>query len=228
MVHLDLARTTVVFDLDDTLYPEADYAESGMRYVCARLQNLSGKDIYALVRAETQAGRRDWLAVACERAGLPVSAKESLLWMYRLHLPHIRLDLVCEQVLHRIRERALAVAVLTDGRSVTQRLKLMALGLGDWPVYISEDYGSEKPSPVRFKAIEASHTADHYVYVGDNVKKDFLGCNRLGWISIGMRAGPRNIHSQVTDGLLAEALPTHWVDGWGELLKLLGEGPRDA
>lgn len=216
-----LNNATVVFDLDDTLYPEADYVESGIHHVCKRLLDLCGKDVEALVRGELAGGRADWLAVACEQARLPASAKESLLWMYRLHAPSIRLDPSCARVLGRIRERAKAVAVLTDGRAVTQRLKLTALGLQDWPAYISEDHGSEKPSPARFRLIEAKHPAAHYVYVGDNVKKDFLGCNPLGWISIGMRAGARNVHAQDIDGLPPAALPTHWVNNWSELLDFL-------
>lgn len=220
MACIDLAETTVVFDLDDTLYPEVDYVESGIRHVCIQLQSLYGRDVFALVQDRFLAQRGDWLAAACEYAGLPAAAKESLLWMYRLHLPSIRLTPDCEQVLREIRKRAQAVAVLTDGRSVTQRLKLSALGLSDWPAYISEDYGSEKPSPDRFKAIEVNHPAARFVYVGDNVKKDFVGCNRLGWISIGMRAGARNVHSQATDGLPLEALPTRWIGSWGELLTL--------
>lgn len=221
MARLDIAQTTVVFDLDDTLYAEADYVDSGVRHVCARLHGLCGKDVFTLVRTEVEAGRGDWLAAACGHAGLPASAKESLLWMYRLHKPDIKLELNCERALHRIRETARAVAVLTDGRAVTQRLKLHALGLGDWPAYISEDYGSEKPSPERFIAIQVRHPAAHYVYVGDNVQKDFLGCNQLGWTSIGMRAGKRNIHAQDVQGLPAEALPNRWVDDWDQLLDLL-------
>lgn len=227
MALLDLARATVVLDLDDTLYPEADYVESGMRHVCARLRELSGKDVHARVLDEVRAGRADWLGAACAHAGLPASARESLLWMYRLHVPAIRLEPACARALQRIRARARAVAVLTDGRAVTQRLKLSALGLGDWPAYISEDYGSAKPSPERFRVIEARHPAAHHVYVGDNARKDFLGCNPLGWISIGMRAGARGIHPQAAGDLPAEALPIRWVDGWDELLDFLDRGGLD-
>lgn len=114
-----------------------------------------------------------------------------------------------------------AVAVLTDGRSVTQRLKLNALGLGGWPAYISEEYGSPKPALDRFKAIAQRYPAKHYVYVADNVQKDFIGCNSLGWIGIGMRGGQRNIHSQVLVGVPDESLPAYWVESWEELTELL-------
>lgn len=217
----DLARAVVVFDLDDTLYQEADYVESGVRHVCAQIKRLYGRDPYpALIRARLQNPTRDWLSLVCELAGLPSAAKESLLWMYRLHQPNIRLSQSCSLALQQIRSAASAVAVLTDGRSVTQRLKLNALGLADWPVYISEDYGKPKPAPDRFKAIEMQYPAKNYFYVADNVQKDFLGCNPLGWIGIGMRGNQRNVHSQSTQSHPASSLPAYWVNNWEELTTL--------
>jgi hypothetical protein len=57
--------------------------------------------------------------------------------------------------------------------------------------------------------------------VADNVQKDFLGCNPLGWISVGLRGNGRNIYSQSTQGLPAAALPAFWVNSWEELTELL-------
>lgn len=220
-LEINLDSTVVVFDLDDTLYFEADYVDSGIRYVCDRLQELYGRNPYALIMQARQDGRNDWITEACNCLELPLTAKDSLLWMYRLHVPDIHLDPACEKAINHIRARARSVAVLTDGRSITQRLKLHALGLKDWPMFISEDYGIEKPSPERFRAVEEKFPAERYIYIGDNVKKDFLGCNKLGWISIGIRGGTRNVYSQVTDGFPVEALPKYWINNWNEFLELL-------
>jgi len=218
MQKFDLSAATIVFDLDDTLYPEVDYVVSGVRYVCQQILSFAGKDVAPLLQGADLS--KDWLAAACRHAGLPQSAKESLLWMYRLHLPDIHLTSACENALRYIAKNARAVAILTDGRSVTQRMKIKALGLSDWPVYISEDYGSEKPDPMRFKIIEENHPAKTYFYIGDNVKKDFLGCNPRGWISVCLRADGRNIHSQDTLDIPVEAMPRHWINGWDELLHI--------
>ena len=218
----DLSQTVVVFDLDDTLYSEADYVESGVHHVCERLKQMYGVDAQQKIKNSLRENPQiNWLNFACQLAGLPISAKESLLWMYRLHEPDIRLSEECSKVLQHIRSEACAVAILTDGRSVTQKLKLNALGLNDWAAYISENYGASKPSPDRFKAIQAHYSARHYVYVADNVQKDFLGCNPLGWIGIGMRGDSRNIYSQDVIDVPSSALPTYWVNSWNELLKLL-------
>jgi putative hydrolase of the HAD superfamily len=218
----NLAKAVIVFDLDDTLYTECDYVDSGIRSVCKRIQTLYGVDICADVnKAMAKDPKVDWLALACELANLPSTAKDSLLWMYRLHMPDIALCSPCKQALQKIHSESKAVAILTDGRSVTQRLKLKALGLLDWPAYISEDYGTSKPSAERFRAIQAAYPAQHYVYVADNVQKDFIGCNPLGWISVGMQGNHRNVQSQALDGLPASALPAHWVSSWEELTELL-------
>lgn len=219
---IDIARTVVVFDLDDTLYPEADYVESGIRFVCAQINSLCGIDCYETIQVQRLKDEKfDWLSLACELAYLNPSVKESLLWMYRLHLPDINLSENCSVSLEKIKSAALAVAILTDGRTVTQKFKLASLGLSHYPVYISEDYGSAKPAPDRFLAIEKDFPAEKYVYIADNVQKDFLGCNPLGWLGIGMRGNDRNIYSQSTLGLPESALPTYWVNNWKELTELL-------
>ncbi len=219
---IDLARTVVVFDLDDTLYPEADYVDSGIRYVCAQINSLYGIDCYETIQAQRlHDAKLDWLSLVCELSCLKPSVKESLLWMYRLHLPDINLYENCSESLAKIKSAALAIAVLTDGRTVTQKFKLASLGLSHYPAYVSEDYGSEKPAPDRFQAIQKDFPADKYVYVADNVHKDFLGCNPLGWIGIGMRGNDRNIYSQSTQDLPESALPTYWVNNWEELTELL-------
>ncbi len=221
-MRIDLARTVVVFDLDDTLYPEADYVNSGVRYVCGQINSLCGIDCYEAIQMQRlQDAKLDWLSLACELTGLKPSIKESLLWMYRLHMPDINLSENCSVSLEKIKSAALAVAILTDGRTVTQKFKLASLGLSHYPIYVSEDYGSAKPSPDRFLAIQKDFPAEKYVYIADNVQKDFLGCNPLGWLGIGMRGNDRNIYSQSTQGLPESALPTYWVNNWEELAELL-------
>lgn len=218
----DLGSTVVVFDLDDTLYPEVDYVDSGVRHVCAQIEALYDQRIFTNVKnALNLDPKLDWLTLACELSKLPITAKESLLWMYRLHLPDITLSAHCNEALKIIRAASRATVILTDGRSITQKLKLKALGLSTWHAYISEEYGEPKPSPDRFKIIQEDYPAQTYIYVADNVQKDFLGCNPLGWITVCMRGSNRNVHSQSLESLVASAMPTYWVNGWQELIELL-------
>ena len=210
------STTVVVFDLDDTLYKEVDYQRSGFAAVCRLISDLDGTSVDTDVAGLLKAGESDVLAEICKLAGLPATTKESLLWAYRLHEPDIQLSADVNQTIQQL-ESYCRLAILTDGRSISQRLKLKALGLGHLPAYISEEFGADKLSPVRFQRIMLEMSANRYVYVGDNPAKDFLIPNQLGWLTIGLKDDGRNIHRQVLDGLDAIMLPHVWVETFQEI-----------
>lgn len=186
----------VVFDLDDTLYPEKDYVRSGIAAVAKTIRECFGTDLREALLDSWDNGNRDFLATACRLLGQSDSLKESLLWTYRLHQPSISLPRVAKEAIAECLRRGYQLAVLTDGRSITQRLKLKALGLAHLPAYISEDWLSEKPAPRRFSQIMADIPAPHYVYIGDNPSKDFKAPNDLGWLTICVQHGGAGVHSQ--------------------------------
>lgn len=221
MARLDLSQTVVVLDLDDTLYPEADYRASGLRAVCA-IVNAMLNPAQPLDVSLCQIGdAHDPLALICTQAGLPPSLKETLLWVYRLHLPDIHLSPQVAQAIAQLESSCHALAVLTDGRAISQRQKLKALGLSHLPAYISEDYASCKPELLRFQKVMSDFCAPSYVYLGDNPLKDFAAPNALQWETVGLRGGVHNIHSQACDGLPAASLPNRWVSSMDEFLESL-------
>jgi putative hydrolase of the HAD superfamily len=213
----DKFNTVVVFDLDDTLYKEIDYQSSGIDAVLLYLEGVYGKSVMTgFNRLELSVGG-DWLSQICIRLNLPLSTKESLLWIYRLHRPTISLTLDVKNVLCELRKKS-HLALLTDGRSITQRQKINALGLNFLPVYISEEYESKKPSSLRFETIMRELPAERYFYVGDNLLKDFIAPNSLGWTSFCLRDDGNNIHPQKVAGLSASQLPKIWLDNLMGLL----------
>lgn len=216
----DFLQTVVVLDLDDTIYKEADYHASGMREVCNWIEELYDKSLADELEVLKSHSERDLLAALCQFAGLPLSVKESLLWIYRLHEPSIYLNPEAKETIDLL-ESLCRVAILTDGRSVTQRRKIKSLGLSHLPVYISEEYVSEKPSPLRFDLIMRDLPARDYVYVADNPKKDFLAPNALNWKTIGLIGDKRNIHSQDCAGMSVEQLPKKWISSLHELIALI-------
>lgn len=215
---LQLPATVVVFDLDDTLYPEAAYQLSGFREICRYIEDLCGQEVWAELEIALSRRDDDILGRLCKAANLPVVVKQSLLWVYRLHLPDISLDSVTHQVLLDLEKRCRAVAILTDGRSVTQRLKIKSLDLLRLPLYISEEYGDEKPSENRFVAVMNDFPADHYVYVGDNPNKDFIAPNSLEWLTIGLRGNAGKIHHHDVCTLTEEQSPRLWIRSLAELI----------
>jgi putative hydrolase of the HAD superfamily len=214
----DYKQTVLVLDLDDTLYQEADYQVSGLREICASIESLYGKTIVDSLMCCKDQGESDLLAAACRLANLPLAVKESMLWIYRNHVPSIFLDDTVKALLIDFQQMFHAVVVLTDGRSIGQRQKLKALGLGHLPVYISEEYHSEKPALLRFQLIMRDFPVTRFVYVGDNPQKDFVAPNMLGWTTVGLRGNARNIHSQSCQALPVEYLPQKWIENWTQLI----------
>lgn len=216
MKTINPAKSVLVFDLDDTLYYEDDYNESGVIAVSDELLFLYGKDIKEEL-LNARVNKNDIWERACNLLSLPLSVKESLLWMYRLHCPTIQLDVSTSDIILSINEMVSQIVVLTDGRSISQRKKLLALGLLDFPVYISEEYQSEKPDILRFRQIMMDYSAEQYVYIGDNPRKDFQAPNTLGWNTLGLKEKGKNIHSQKTGGLSAVNLPQIWFDDMSQI-----------
>lgn len=194
---IDLKNSVCVFDLDDTLYLEIDYVHSGIQHVkdlCLRLGLIEVCQVGQKFEPNIKAGTV--ISDLRQHLKLPITIEPTLLWAYRLHQPNIKLEQAVDETIEWARRSCKAVAILTNGRSITQRLKIAALGLSAMPVFISEEYGEEKPSPTMYKAVEKSWPGCGYIYVGDNPEKDFVAANDLGWKTVCVSDKGSNIHPQ--------------------------------
>ena len=222
MISIDLSSTVVVFDLDDTLYSEIDYHQSGLNEIIIEIDHIYGKNAADRFRNyEFSKSKKDVLQEIVYVLDLPIEVKESLLWMYRLHPPKIALSESNSCVLAELEISCKKVAILTDGRSVSQRQKINSLKLNHLPLYISEEYASEKPNTLRFLKIMNDFPASSYVYIGDNPKKDFLAPNELNWKTVGLIGNGKNIHSQECSHLPLANHPNNWIANLKNLLGVL-------
>ena len=202
----------LVFDLDDTLYQERDFVRSGFLRVA---ESISPE------RAQPTADRLlQWFddGVANPFAQLIAESAseltlEALVRTYREHLPDIRLAKETRRFLQQAKDAGSPIGLITDGRSVTQRNKVRALGLVSLVDYlvVSEEVGSSKPSPQNYRLIESRFPGRSCVYIGDNLAKDFIAPNRLGWTTIGVRDRGFNIHPQDPTSTPEPHLPDLWV-----------------
>lgn len=173
----------VIFDLDDTLYSEKDYVRSGYQKIAEYFDDLSlagemwgvflngGKAIDEVLAAKDLLGRKD-----------------EALHIYRFHTPTIKLYPGVPEMLERIRENH-KIGIITDGRPEGQRAKLAALNLTVDAVIITDDLGGiefRKPCPKAYEIMQRIFDIpfSKMVYVGDNIKKDFVSPQRLGMESI--------------------------------------------
>lgn len=187
-----------VFDLDDTLYKEADYARSALAFAARRLSERYGiADQTDRLISLFQTGERDPLGLICQDCRLPFPAFGETLNAMRAHEPAIRLSPDAAHFIARLRERKPGLAIVTDGRSITQRAKIRALGLTDAdPILISEETGFRKPEIAAFQAVEDHFPGCKYIYIADNPAKDFIAPNALGWHSVMLADDGRNLHPQ--------------------------------
>jgi putative hydrolase of the HAD superfamily len=199
----------VVFDLDDTLYKEADYVASGCRAVAdaaAQAGLLEVADAYRITLSpENPANRFDRLIAAIAARNGREAAEAfniaHILNIYRQHLPSIELPESSRRLLDGLQARSVKMGIITDGRSFGQWAKINALGLTDYcsreNILISEEHGHDKHSPDMFQLMMERNPAEsQFVYIGDNPKKDFYWPNKLGWQTVMLLDNGRNIHNQ--------------------------------
>jgi putative hydrolase of the HAD superfamily len=188
------AIEAVIFDLDDTLYSERAYAFSGFAAVAAAFEDVLGDPAEAAARMkalfDTEHRPRVFNALLAER-GRPEDDElvARMIQAYRRHIPRIELYPDADAALRRLRS-ACKLGLISDGRMVTQALKLKALGLQarlDKTIVTSElGPGYEKPHPRAFEWMAESLGVDHArcAYVADNAAKDFIAPNALGWTTV--------------------------------------------
>jgi putative hydrolase of the HAD superfamily len=207
-----------VFDLDDTLYHERDYVRSALHFVGEWVaSHYGGLQVFDRLWDLFEAGSKDPVSEMWRAEAFPNQSKLLVLAEMRQHRPVITLRGDAQRLLKCLRQRGRGFSIVTDGRSITQRAKLEALGCLDAKfVSISEEVGIEKTDILRFEAINRLFLADGYCYVGDNPMKDFVAPNTLGWTTVMLKGTEANIHSQVL-GADPDFWPKRIICNLGEL-----------
>jgi len=187
----------IVFDLDDTLYPEHQYVKSGFRAVNMFLQEqgIVLTDTFPLLWSEFLTGERGSVFNrVLEVCGVAPARDliDTLIAVYRSHPPDITLYPDARDVLNYFNCRK-PLALLTDGYVQTQTAKIAALDIAGYfeTIILTDQLGRDcwKPSPAGFEKI--MHTLGGspagYVYIADNPLKDFAAPHELGWQTVCVR-----------------------------------------
>jgi putative hydrolase of the HAD superfamily len=187
----------VLFDLDDTLYPQSAWLAGAWTAVAAR------GDMFGFPEAELLAALHGVAALgtdrgriidrALERCGHPRAAVAPLLEAFREHAPR---SLDCYPgVVDELSalSKVVPIGIVTDGDPVIQRAKVRALNLAvDVVVYSDEEGRSRrKPDPLPFRSALDALAVDAHdaVFVGDRPDKDVAGAIAAGLRAVRVRTG---------------------------------------
>lgn len=190
-----MSESVICFDLDDTLYKEIDYVRSAYGEIAEYIGKPEmvswmvqwfheGKNVF--VELNRYVGRM-----------IPIDIYLSI---YRNHYPTLSLSEDVKDTLNNLISTGAILGLITDGRSISQRNKIQALGLEKWfiesNIIISEEFGSDKSSERNFRFFMDRFPGGLFYYVGDNPAKDFYMPNELNWETVLLMDDGRNIHQQ--------------------------------
>lgn len=188
----------VLFDLDDTLYPEHDFVDGGFRAVGAFLGPRLGRTVDEIAtRLWTLHGRdgrgRLFDALLAEHGIEDPDLVLACLLAYRTHRPRLEPFPGVIEAIEELVATGIRLGIVSDGQSMVQRGKLEGLGLlaSRFEAVVLTDElgpGHRKPSAVPFRVacrildVPPAATA----YVGNDPRKDFSGAREAGLLTIRM------------------------------------------
>ncbi len=208
-------KTIIVFDLDDTLYNELDYLKSAYRSIAKYLEPIKWKPLYASMFSMY----RSHMNVFEHLCATYKINSTILIEMYRNHKPDIVLFDGVLDLFIAIKSKKGRIGIITDGRGLTQRAKIESLNILDLldHIVISDEVGSEKPATANYRAIENNFLGFQYYYMADNLKKDFITPNFLGWKTVGLLDNGKNIHYQSHEYMDLEHQPQEFIFSFSEI-----------
>ena len=198
----------VCFDLDDTLYPYADYARSGLRNAADELAGLTGRHLRAELfelyfdRGVSE-GTFDRLLADHD---LPAALSEPMVEAYHDAVGPLEPYDDTEAVLAELGE-SYTLGLVTDGHN--GEAKLSELGLDGYfdAVVVNPPLGITKREREPFDRVTSQLAIDHdeMVYVGDDPRCDFAVPNVLGAGTVRLRRGRYTDHSPASNDAVPDA-----------------------
>lgn len=192
---------SIIFDLDDTLYPQLEYTRHCLHATVNYISDISG---------ENKGVIKDKLDEVLEKNGIEykfifndlfkeinfagMSHLKEILELFWACKPEIKVFDGVLDVLTQLKKQYRLV-ILTDGHVHIQEQKIDTLGIKDFFEYvlITDSLGVEyrKPSPAGYEKLleDMNIKPQDCIYVGNDPRKDFLACKELGIKTVRIRQG---------------------------------------
>lgn len=183
----------LIFDLDDTLYPEIEFVKSGYKKVAEFIEmdlGINSDYIFRLMLEKFNEDRKFVFDRLLKDLGsYNDDYVRRLIDIYRSHRPDIDLYDDAKKVLPLLKDK-FHLGLITDGYPITQKLKVEALGIEKYfekIIYTWEkgkNYSKPSVNPFIDMLRYFSYTPKEAIYIGDNVEKDFKGPKETGILTI--------------------------------------------
>jgi putative hydrolase of the HAD superfamily len=212
---------TIIFDVDDTLYDQAQSFHKTVRKLFQ--EPFSNEEIDQLYKAsrkyseilfdQSEAGeisKFEWqterIIAACKDFNIPIDTEKAAIFheMYVAEQKNITLFPEVEVLLNALFKEGKQLGILTNGEEKHQAMKIKQLGLSHWipaeKTFISGTIGHAKPKREVFDFIEEKMDLDQTktVYIGDNFEKDIIGAKQAGWQAVWMNHRKKNLPANAT------------------------------
>lgn len=191
----------IIFDLDDTLYPQIEFDLGCLKNASEYIASISGRNstelynvIFGIVSDRGIEYRKIFndLFEIINFEGMPYI--KEILKHYWSAYPKISLYPNTETVLKYLKEKY-RLFIITDGYVKIQNYKIKALGISEYfeKIYITDSFGIEyrKPSKYVFDLLikENGIDANRCLYVGNDPRRDFIPAKEMGMYTIRIKQG---------------------------------------
>lgn len=218
----------VVFDMDDTLYPEREYLISGFNRIGQYINDRYGIDGAAnrLLELFDEDKTNVYDRYIIENNLNAEKLLPILIEIYRDNKPtELNFYPDVMPLFNYLKENSIKIGVITDGRIDGQQNKVDALRLADYvdKVILTESLGGEqyrKPHPKAYEIMAELFGCkyDEMIFVGDNPIKDFAIGRRYPIITVEiMRDNKIHNNNDYLDGIK----PMYNIRNLNEVIKLV-------
>lgn len=174
----------IIFDLDDTLYSERQYIDSGYHHIAKIISNKIGIKEDAIYKIMVDLFNKDSSYVfnrLYDKLEIPYLESEiiKLVDAYRNHKPQIIFYDDVIPCINSMKEIGIKSGIISDGHINSQKNKIEALHADKYfnKIILTDELGREywKPHPKAFEIMQAAMDIeyDEMMYIGDNPEKDF-------------------------------------------------------
>ena len=189
----------LIFDLDDTLYPEIDYVRGGFRTVSTYMQKkykIDANEFYRkLISTKSLSPSAKVFDIVLENYQLKDrKLVEKLIKLYRSQTLKLKLFPGIRSMLKKFKKKYI-LALVTDGKKVVQDRKLNYLRILDYfdTILYTLDLGNafKKPSELPFKQLLDAYRIklQEALYIGNDPDRDFIGAKKAGIKTVRINQG---------------------------------------